>query len=151
MPDTVDKEVRSRIMSRIRARGNASTELRLRMMLVRAGISEWKMHDTELPGNPDFCFPEAQVAVFVDGCFWHGCPRCGHIPKSNREYWTKKIERNKDRDNINSLELRERGWRVLRIWEHELKDSSDVVGRISDNIYSPLVVSAHGTTMMFPI
>jgi len=104
------------------------------MMLVRAGISGWKMHARELPGNPDFCFPEAQVAVFVDGCFWHGCPRCGHIPKSNREYWTKKIDRNKDRDNRISLELRENGWQVVRIWEHELENDSDVVSRISDNI-----------------
>lgn len=123
--DVFDKEKRSLVMSRIRSVGAKSTELKLRSMLEEAGYSHWQEHDPSLPGRPDFSFPEAKVAVFVDGCFWHGCPHChdGHIPKSNCAYWSGKIARNKRRDRRVSTQLRRLGWTVIRVWECRLKEN----------------------------
>src|SRR5882724_9281179 len=73
---------RSRIMSSIRGKSNKSTEAVLRSKIVRAGIRGWTMHPPHVPGKPDFYFHRENVAVFVDGCFWHGCGKCGHIPKT---------------------------------------------------------------------
>jgi DNA mismatch endonuclease (patch repair protein) len=73
-----------------------------------------------LLGKPDFVFPKSRLTVFVDGCFWHGCPKHGHTPRSNTAYWRKKIARNIERDQEVNRELKKRGWRVFRIWEHEL-------------------------------
>lgn len=113
---------RSRIMKAIRATGNASTEVRFRFALVRAGVSGWRLHAIELPGRPDIIFPEKRVTVFLDGCFWHGCPACGHIPKSNTLFWTAKIDSTKQRDYRNTRRLSGLGYQVLRFWEHELKN-----------------------------
>jgi len=71
-------------------------------------------------GRPDFVFPARRLAVFVDGCFWHGCPRHGTMPKGNRSFWRAKITRNRERDREVGAELRRLGWKVLRVWEHEL-------------------------------
>lgn len=109
-------------MAAVRGRNNRTTERRLRYALVRAGVSGWKLHPPDLQGRPDFYFPENSVAVFVDGCFWHGCPRCGHYPKHNQEFWRTKIARNKTRDRETTARLRELGVAVLRFWEHELCD-----------------------------
>ena len=79
------------------------------------------MHVSSLPGFPDFLFKVPRVSVFIDGCFWHACPRCGHIPKTNRSYWQAKIARNKRRDRSVSRTLRELGYQVIRIWECELR------------------------------
>lgn len=113
--------VNSARMRAVKAKGNKSTEARLRSMLVRAGIRGWKLHLGNIVGKPDFYFPERKVAVFVDGCFWHGCPRCGHVPKANHPYWKAKIERNVQRDRANNARLNELGISVLRFWEHELR------------------------------
>lgn len=113
----------SKNFSGIRGRNNRTTEVRFRLALVRAGISGWKMHNRALPGNPDFVFLKEQIAVFVDGCFWHGCPRCGHIPKTNSPFWKAKIQRNIERDRTNIHKLRDSGFMVVRIWEHELKSN----------------------------
>ena len=118
--DTVDKATRSKIMSRIRSKGNRSTEWKMRMALVSSGIKGWKMHPKGLIGKPDFIFEKHKIAIFVDGCFWHGCPRCGHLPKTNEKYWHKKILGNAERDAANRKELRKSGWLVVRIWEHDL-------------------------------
>lgn len=112
---------RARTMSQIRSRGNATTEQRLRMALVRSGISGWVMHPRDIPGQPDFFFPDQRIALFVDGCFWHGCPRCGHIPRTRTAYWKLKILRNRHRDRSHAEKLRRRGIEVIRIWEHSLK------------------------------
>jgi len=114
-------ETRSRTMGAIRGKGNKTTELRLRMAFVRAGLRDWHLHNRELPGRPDFFFPEKRVAVFVDGCFWHGCARCGHTPKTRSFFWTAKFERNKQRDRRNLRLLNALGIRVVRFWEHQLK------------------------------
>lgn len=109
-------------MSAIKGKGNKTTEMRFRLALVRDGISGWNMHEPDIIGKPDFYFPDQKLAVFIDGCFWHGCPRCGHIPKTNTEYWREKIARNKKRDKSTTRKLRYRKYKVLRFWEHELKN-----------------------------
>lgn len=113
-------EERSKYMSAIKGKHNRSTELTLRMALIRAGINGWKMH-YKLPGKPDFYFPQFKIAIFVDGCYWHGCPKCGHIPKTRSEYWKAKISRNIQRDKKNKKLLQNEGITVIRLWEHELK------------------------------
>lgn len=74
-----------------------------------------------LPGSPDFAFEDVQVAVFVDGCYWHSCPRHGSRPKSNRKFWREKFDRNRKRDARNNSHLKDLGWTVLRVWECRLK------------------------------
>lgn len=110
---------RSKMMSAIKGRGNKSTERNFRLALVRAKISGWKLN-LKIVGNPDICFYNEKVVVFLDGCFWHGCPKCGHIPKKNFLYWETKILRNKERDSEKALKLEEQGYKVIRFWEHEL-------------------------------
>ncbi len=112
-------------MSRIRSRGNAATELRFIQLLKTAGITGWRRNQ-KVFGKPDFIFPKFKLAVFVDGCFWHGCPHCYGAPKSNRAFWKSKVCRNRERDRLVSRTLRSRGWRVLRIWEHELKRKLEI-------------------------
>ena len=119
MTDNLSKEQRSYAMSRIRSRGNLSTELALIAAMRKAAISGWR-RNSSLCGSPDFVFPSARVAVFVDGCYWHGCLKCRLIPKSNAEYWSAKIERNRRRDKENVRQLRRANWAVVRIWEHDL-------------------------------
>jgi DNA mismatch endonuclease (patch repair protein) len=114
---------RSANMKRIKSTGNRTTELKLRGSIVRSGTRGWRMHVANLPGRPDFFFSSERVAVFVDGCFWHGCPKCGHIPKTNRPYWRKKLARNKQRDAQIKKILRSDGVRVLRLWECQLRDN----------------------------
>ena len=112
---------RSRAMARIRGRHNRTTELQLRMLFVRSRISGWQLHVDCLPGKPDFYFPERRLAVFVDGCFWHGCPRCGHIPTTRRGFWAAKLASNQARDRLVSKRLRAQGIKVVRLWEHSLR------------------------------
>jgi DNA mismatch endonuclease (patch repair protein) len=115
-------EMHSRRMGAIRGKGNRTTETRFRAMLVRAGIRGWTMQTKGIKGKPDFYFPESKVAVFIDGCFWHGCPRCGHVPTVNRPFWKAKIERNQRRDSETDKLLLESGIGAVRFWEHELRE-----------------------------
>ncbi len=115
---------RSRTMSAIRGKHNRSTELCLRMAFIREGIKGWRLHANELPGNPDFFFKKEKIAIFVDGCYWHGCPKCGHIPKTRSQFWAAKIKRNQQRDKKNRTKLKKKGITPIRIWEHELKKTS---------------------------
>lgn len=119
--DNLSPEHRRKNMSHIRSKGNRSTEGRLRSSFAGAGISGFYMHFAELPGKPDFAFPAQKVAVFVDGCFWHGCSECYIRPKSSQEYWDGKLKRNKERDMRVDQELADKGWTSVRIWEHSLK------------------------------
>lgn len=116
---------RSRAMAAVRSKHNRSTEMRFRMALVRAGIANWVTHEN-LPGRPDIYFPTAKVAIFLDGCFWHGCKSCGHIPKTNSLFWKTKISRNQDRDRRNTRLVRKSAIRVIRIWEHSLNDPRQI-------------------------
>jgi DNA mismatch endonuclease (patch repair protein) len=121
MSDVFSKAKRSEVMAAVRGRGNRSTEWRLRARLISSGLSGWRVHATDVSGKPDFAFDEAKVAVFVDGCFWHGCHRCRNIPATNREFWSNKIGKNKKRDQKVTRLLKKSGWQVVRFWEHELK------------------------------
>jgi len=118
--DKVTRETRSKIMARVLSRNNRSTERKLRSSLAGSGISGYKLNVKELPGVPDFVFPKEKVAIFIDGCFWHGCPRCYRRPHSSRKYWDEKVKRNIKRDRKNRALLREMGWLPVRIWEHSL-------------------------------
>lgn len=129
MPDIFTKSKRSEVMSRIRGKGNKSTELKLLKLFKEHHINGWRRHQS-LAGKPDFVFPNEQLAVFVDGCFWHGCPRCYIKPKQNAKFWREKIGGNVKRDRKVSQLLRAEGWSVCRIWECRLKKPDSVIRRI---------------------
>ena len=116
--DVFSKRKRSIVMSRIRSTNNRSTEQAFIALLKSFGIIGWRRH-YPIIGKPDFAFPKARIAVFIDGCFWHRCPLCldGHVPKQNQEYWATKLARNKRRDARIGRCLRNTGWRVFRIRE----------------------------------
>src|SRR5713226_2330071 len=111
---------RSRRMATVRGKGNRTTEIRARALLIRAGVRGWCMHPRDVAGRPDFFFTAERLAIFIDGCFWHGCARCGHVPKTNARFWSAKIQRNRDRDRLTSRLLRSQGIHVMRIWEHDV-------------------------------
>jgi DNA mismatch endonuclease, patch repair protein len=119
MSDVYSKAKRSTIMSRVKSHGNKSTELRLVQIFRRNGIIGWR-RNSNVYGAPDFVFTAVRVAVFVDGCFWHGCPAHATKPATNKAFWEQKLKRNRSRDRLVVKTLRISGWRVLRIWQHEL-------------------------------
>ena len=105
------------------------------MALVRAGASGWVGHPKDIPGKPDFYFESARLAVFVDGCFWHGCAKCGHIPKTNQTFWAAKIDGNRKRHRKVKRQLTAQGIGSLRFWEHQLQED---VHRCVDMIFNRL-------------
>ena len=142
MTDTFSKLRRSQIMASIRSTGNVSTERSVAAALRKAGITGWRRHApivlrsgrkrkerarlsskqfNPIPIRPDFVFRDRKVAVFVDGCFWHGCEKHSRVPKSNIEYWRLKIRRNRLRDSRTRRLLISEGWKVIRVWEHDAK------------------------------
>lgn len=120
MADNVTPQERSRIMAKVKGRGNKSTELQLIKYLKEYGIKGWR-RKYPLFGNPDFVIPKSRLAIFVDGCFWHGCEEHCRLPATNREYWVAKINKNIKRDQKINQYLESKQWSVIRIWEHELK------------------------------
>lgn len=120
MADVFDDNKRSEIMSRVRSKGNTSTELKLIEVFKEYGINGWRRH-YEVKGHPDFVFLKEKIAVFVDGCFWHGHDCRNTRPSDNSEYWSKKRSRNMKRDKDITALFEQRGWTVVRIWECELK------------------------------
>ena len=122
--DVFTKAKRSFVMSRIRSRGNRDTEIALAKLFRRNKITGWR-RDQRIFGKPDFVFSKFKLAMFVDGCFWHGCPKHKTKPKNNRAFWRRKFSRNKERDALVTRTLRREGWRVLRIWEHELAKKNE--------------------------
>ena len=138
MADIWTKTKRSEVMAKIRGRGNRSTEGRLAALFRMHGFTGWR-RQRPLPGRPDFVFPARRLAVFVDGCFWHGCPRHGTMPKENRRFWQAKITRNRERDREVRAELRRLGWKVLRVWEHELtrRNERRLVARLGRVLNTP--------------
>lgn len=156
MADVFTPAKRSEVMSRIRSRGNERTEMRMVAVFREQGITGWRRHLRLKVGNksapsttkrrvsphppllihPDFVFPKRKVVVFVDGCFWHGCPRCYVRPKQNRKFWDAKREGNQARDKKQSRALRAAGWAVVRLWEHELAKKREV--RLLAKLYKVL-------------
>ncbi|MDR3348104.1 MAG: very short patch repair endonuclease [Acidaminococcales bacterium] len=116
MADVFDSSTRSAVMSKVRSNGNKSAELRLIALFKATGITGWR-RNYPVNGKPDFVFLKQRIAVFVDGCFWHGHDCRNTRPNSNSEYWAKKRERNMRRDSEVTALFEARGWIVLRIWE----------------------------------
>ena len=130
MVDTVTAQVRSRIMAQIKSK-NTKPELAVRRLLHGLGY-RYRLHRKDLPGRPDLVFPSRRKVVFVNGCFWHGHEKCSRarLPTSNREYWTAKLKRNKERDKRNLALLNEGGWMAMEIWECELSNLDTVAQRL---------------------
>ena len=124
MADVFSKLKRSEVMSRIRSEGNRDTEVALAKLFRKQGVTGWRRNQ-KIFGKPDFLFRQERLAVFVDGCFWHGCSKHGTQPKGNRSFWKRKLACNKARDLLVNQKLRESGWRGLRIWQHELKRKNE--------------------------
>lgn len=123
---------RSAQMARIRDRDTVP-EMLLRRELWARGV-RYRLR-AKLPGRPDLMFKRARLLVFVDGCFWHGCPEHYVPPKTHSDYWHPKIENNAARDRANELLLREQGWTILRFWEHEVEaNASDCARRVVDTV-----------------
>lgn len=128
--DKLSAEQRSRLMSRVHHSGTVP-EILLRKALWSAGLRYRLRTSTKLPGSPDLVFLHAKVAIFVDGCFWHGCAIHGTQPKTNVEFWQNKIARNRERDGQVDEKLMLLGWRVIRLWQHEIEEDIAVcVGHI---------------------
>lgn len=119
MTDVFSPQKRSQIMSRVRSNKNRSTELKLIKCFEEMSIHGWK-RNYKVVGHPDFVFLKKKIAVFVDGCFWHGHDCRNTRPSSNQEYWEKKRARNIEHDKAVTKLFEERGWTVIRIWECEL-------------------------------
>jgi DNA mismatch endonuclease (patch repair protein) len=141
MPDVFTKAKRSAVMSRIRGRGNKDTELALIKLFRQHRITGW-CRNQKVFGKPDFVFRRNRLAIFADGCFWHGCLKHCKIPAGNRAFWNRKFAANKARDRRVNRVLRKNGWRVLRIWEHDLaKQGGACVRRIQAATKSSLSAS----------
>ncbi|VVE80350.1 DNA mismatch endonuclease Vsr [Pandoraea sputorum] len=132
MADVLTPEQRKRCMSRVKNR-NTDIELTFRKGLWSAGL-RYRLN-VKLPGKPDIAFTGHKLAVFVDGCYWHGCPEHGQIPKTNAQFWREKINKNVARDSTVTTILEANGWRVLRFWQHELKRNlAECVARVQASI-----------------
>lgn len=118
--DVFDKNKRSDVMRRVRSKNNKTTELRLIELFKENHITGWR-RNYPIFGKPDFVFLNQKVAIFVDGCFWHGHDCRNVTPSNNAEFWQKKRAYNKEHDKIVTKKLEDRGWHVIRIWECQLK------------------------------
>jgi DNA mismatch endonuclease (patch repair protein) len=147
MVDVFTRKKRSEVMSRIRGSENRDTELRLISIFRRYRVTGWRRR-TPIFGKPDFVFPKEKLAVFVDGCFWHGCPKPKHsgLPKSNVEFWTRKFANNVARDRLVTQRLKKAGWRVLRVWECDLVPQREK--RIIRRLERALCVPAGATVVI---
>lgn len=120
MSDTFSKEERSAIMQKVRGKGNKSTEQNLIKIFKLRGIKGWR-RNYRVTGKPDFVFLDKKIAVFADGCFWHGHHCRNVIPKQNQHYWDNKRQRNIQRDKAINFYFKNRGWTVVRYWECDIK------------------------------
>jgi DNA mismatch endonuclease (patch repair protein) len=118
--DRVTRKVRSKIMASVRTSGG-TTERKMEKILRLRGLRGYRKQ-WPVTGKPDFAWPKAKLALFVDGCFWHGCPRCDRQSKSNSDFWKPKIVSNRRRDRRVSRRLRQEGWSVLRVWECRISE-----------------------------
>ena len=119
-------------MSRIRSK-DTTPEMIVRRFVFGLGY-RYRLHYKKLPGKPDLAFPGKKKVIFVHGCYWHGhenCPK-GKLAKSNVEFWRAKIDRNRDRDNCNSNEIQAEGWRILTVWQCELKNLDQLKSKVVD-------------------
>ena len=123
MKDPLASFERSALMAKVRGKGNRSTEFVVERSLRVERIAGWTKHPGSVPGKPDFYFPAYKLALFVDGCFWHGCPKCArNIPTNRRLFWRTKLDGNRRRDRYIRRLFNRRGYHVMRVWEHHLVD-----------------------------
>lgn len=119
------KETTSRVMSANRAK-NTTPEITLRKQLSQEGIRGYRLNWKKAPGSPDIAFPGKKIAIFINGCFWHRCPYCKpRLPKTHRIFWKQKFAKNISRDKEKVATLRKNGWKVLTIWECQIKKHPD--------------------------
>lgn len=143
MADNKSPEARSRNMAAVRS-ANTRPEVKVRRALWKRGLrfftaKGWRsLTGKKLAGSPDIIFPGRKIVVFIDGCFWHGCPEHYTLPENNRQFWERKLAANLARDAEVNRELHALGWEVVRIWEHELRRKSfeHVVSRIAELVRS---------------
>ena len=122
MVDNLKPEDRKKTMQAVKGKGT-SLERRLFSILASMRFRGWKKNASDVVGKPDVVFATKRVAIFVDGCFWHGCPYCKRtLPETNREYWKRKIRRNVTLAKRHNRQLLDDGWAVIRIWEHEMRE-----------------------------
>ena len=129
MADRFPPKVRSRIMASIRGK-DTGPEIAVRRILWRHGL-RYRTHDRTVLGRPDISNKRKRLAVFVDGCFWHGCPKCYQEPETNRDFWRSKVEGNRRRREIVRDGLKRQGFRVIEIWEHEVGRPDVVMKRVN--------------------
>src|SRR4051794_39842088 len=122
MPDCFVPAMRSAVMRAVKG-SNTRLEVGFRALVWASGL-RYRL-SSSLPGKPDLVFPGARVAVFVDSCFWHACPKHCRFPKSNRRYWSAKLHGNKNRDVLVTVQCRKLGWTPIRLWEHSIKAKPD--------------------------
>ena len=141
MADVLSKEQRHQCMSNIRGK-NTKPELIVRKFLFSKGL-RFRLHRKDLPGSPDIVLPKYKTVVFINGCFWHGHDGCKYyrLPKSNVEFWKSKITNNKNRDVLNEIKLKELGWKVIRIWECEIRRVQDR-NQSLERLYNQIVIKA---------
>ncbi|MBI5473676.1 MAG: DNA mismatch endonuclease Vsr [Ignavibacteriae bacterium] len=139
MVDNLTRDVRKKTMRAVKGK-STRIEKRLFALLASAGIRGWKKNVVAIRGKPDIAFTEHRVAIFIDGCFWHGCPVCAKkLPQTNRRYWKRKIKRNIEIAEFTNRHLRRRGWRVVRVWGHDV-ERGDGATKILDRIHRILLV-----------
>ena len=144
MVDIVDQATRSKMMAGIKSK-NTKLELVIRKGLFARGL-RFRLHSKELPGKPDFVFPKYKTVLFVHGCFWHAhdC-HLFRIPSSNQEYWQKKLIGNRERDQIQQEQLKQAGWRVLIVFECEMRGQSALaVENLLNNLAVQIRLSLSG-------
>ncbi len=134
--DVFTKAKRSAVMASIRQHGNRSTERAFAGLLRARHVSGWALHCREIAGRPDFYFAGRRIAVFIDGCFWHGCPKCFHAPRQNAPFWAAKIGRNRKRDQKVTRHLRRQGVKVIRLWEHDLQNRTRKVQTVLELLHT---------------
>lgn len=132
MSDNLKPDDRKRTMQAVKSKGTR-LEKRLFATLSGMGISGWRKNASDITGKPDVAFPKQKIAVFVDGCFWHGCPYCKRkLPETNQVYWVRKIKRNIELAEIYNEQLSRKGWIVIRIWEHEIREKTTLKLRLKE-------------------
>ena len=132
MADRISKEKRSKIMSSIRSK-DTKPEIALRKALWAKGLRYRIQYSSK---KIDIAFHSRKIAIFIDGCFWHGCPVHSHLPKTNQDYWLPKLKKNMDRDQVTNAYLTSTGWRVLRFWEHETSNPENIISEIENLLKS---------------
>lgn len=130
-----EKDATSRSMRSNKGK-DTGPELMLRHALRERGHAGYRLNWKKAPGRPDICFVGKKIAIFVNGCFWHRCPKCNlPLPKTNTEFWINKFKRNEERDRLKEEELKAAGWRVITVWECEIRENVvDVAEKISNNL-----------------